>query len=684
MATLLKIHPLRETQNFCSKPMTDSMDDAGTMNGPFRATQRWNSIIKHLQDSVDTKPHKNKAKRYEGCFTGANAVDVLLPYLQQSGFERDISRENAVKLCQLLLEQSIFDDVLSQSQQSINTKPVFQDNNASYYRIGSEQRARSNSHFDHQLSQMSRSQTEKRSIDHDILKSSPFDRRKKLRSSFGVGKSKMEHRCDENDGATGFAGLFDRKKRKRASFGLGKLKTDGLPRMTEGNPSDTPLEKKKRKRNSFGLGKLKPEGSYNISGSLENIPRSGDKLRASFRLSRQKFEPKCGDLDSQGSLPERKKSRRSIGSFRLGKRTEVKNKDVETASVTSESSQVDTKSTSSRSSDVNIYCDRASVRLTRSKTSSRDDIDLNQIWKESTVQRLLQLVDLPLLEDILSCTEKFEARNDIGESLANGNTIKDDTTGSDPWFSSAIACLHSHPEGASIAASFLSSTNSQSQSSVHARKLLLFQTLTNHYAGRKHHLIPADLHEVLSAILGSLARGKTTRAIELTQVMMLIVGKKERDELKRLLGFMSAASTKNAVKLSYETDNRITLITTFTSLIIPSQVVTPVQEKNLVSFMVDCNDRIFKIPQLVEEAAKIRIARLKAGLKDISLETYCQRVTPQQYQLQCTTGTNIALHDLTNSIIDDIKTSLKDKKQHLQDMRKHHFTVYDKHFSHML
>ena len=33
-------------------------------------------------------------------------------------------------------------------------------------------------------------------------------------------------------------------------------------RMTEGNPSDTPLEKKKRKRNSFGLGKLKPEGRW--------------------------------------------------------------------------------------------------------------------------------------------------------------------------------------------------------------------------------------------------------------------------------------------------------------------------------------------------------------------------------------------------------------------------------------
>ena len=71
------------------------------MNGPFRATQRWNNIIKHLQDNVQAGPHKTKAKRYEGCFSGAEAVDVLLPYLQQGGFERDISRENAVKLCQV-------------------------------------------------------------------------------------------------------------------------------------------------------------------------------------------------------------------------------------------------------------------------------------------------------------------------------------------------------------------------------------------------------------------------------------------------------------------------------------------------------------------------------------------------------------------------------------------------------
>ena len=33
---------------------------------------------------------------------------------------------------------------------------------------------------------------------------------------------------------------------------------------------------------------------------------------------------------------------------------------------------------------------------------------MNEIWKESTVQRLLELVDIPLLEDILTCLDNFE------------------------------------------------------------------------------------------------------------------------------------------------------------------------------------------------------------------------------------------------------------------------------------
>ncbi|XP_038047024.1 DEP domain-containing protein 7-like [Patiria miniata] len=671
MATLLKVHPLRETHSWLPKSASEFGDESGAMNGPFRATQRWNSIIKHLQNNVSVKPHKTKTKRYEGCFAGADAVDVLLPYLQQSGFERDISRENAVKLCQLLLEQNIFEDVLTISQPPLNTKPTFQDTSTQFYRFVRDVNKTHRS--SQRLSDTARYQAEKRSAVDEGQSYPHFDRKKKLRHSFGAGKSKNDHRCDENDGGSGFTNLFERKKKKRSSFGLGKLKAEVLSRKDEGNHLDTPVEKKKRKRNSFGLGRLKTENSYNISGSVESIPQSGDKRRASFRLGKHKIE--SNDAGSQESLsqPEYKKSRRSIGSFRIGKRPETRNKDLETASITSEvSQQSETKSTSSGKSSQSNDCDVRSVQSVSTRDRLKAELDVNEIWKESTIQRLLELVDIPMLEDILSCTENFVVPSfSSGSAIKRGNSNHQEAT-RDQWLSSALACLRSHRDSSTITDSFLSANNSQSQSAVHARKLLLFQTLSNHITERRRPLVPPELQEILMAILGSIARGKTSRAIELAQLVLVMLEAKDRDELQKLLRFMASASSKTAVKLSYEIDNRITVITSFTPAIIPGKIVSPVQAKNLVAFMMDCMDRICKVPHLVAETAQRRIARLKAGHRDISRDSCCIRVTPQQYHQQRTLGTDAALRELTNAIIDDVKIPLKDKRQHLHDLKKHH------------
>ncbi|XP_022111977.1 DEP domain-containing protein 7-like isoform X2 [Acanthaster planci] len=683
MATLLKINPLREAHNLL--PKSELGDESGAMNGPFRATQRWNSIIKHLQDNVSIKPHKTKTKRLEGCFAGAEAVDVLLPYLQQSGFERDISRENAIKLCQLLLEQSIIEDVLATSQPPLNTKPAFQDNSTHFYRFVKDT---NKSHRSSQrLSDTARYRAEKRSAEDDGQSCPHFDRKKKLRHSFGAGKSRNENRCDENDGTSSFAILFDRKKKKRSSFGFGKLKAEALSRVDEGNHLDTPAEKKKRKRNSFGLGRLKTENSYNISGSCESIPQSGDKRRASFRLGKHKLESKSGSVGSQESLsqPEHKKSRRSLGSFRLGKRAEPRNKDIETASITSEmSQQSETKSMSSGKSNQSGDTDLESVQSLTSLDSLKAEFDVNEIWKESTIQRLLELVDIPMLEDILFCTENFTVPSySSGSVTKRGNSNRQQTT-RDQWLSSALACLHSHPDSSTITDSFLSANNSQSQSAVHARKLLLFQTLTNHIGERRRPLMPTEFQDILMAVLGSIARGKTSRAIELAQLAFTMLGAGEREELQNLLHFMASASSKTAVRLSYEIDNRVTVITSFTPAIIPSRIVSPIQAKNLVAFMMDCVDRVCEMPPLVAQRAERRISRLKAGQRDVSQESSCVRVTPQQYHQQRTAGTDAALRDLTNAVIDDVKIPLRDKKQHLQDLKKHHPAVYDKNFADML
>lgn len=67
--------------------------------GPFRATQIWNEVIGHLKDNVELKKRRYMLKNYEGCFTGTDAVDVVLHYLlkDQDTFS-NLSREKAVKV----------------------------------------------------------------------------------------------------------------------------------------------------------------------------------------------------------------------------------------------------------------------------------------------------------------------------------------------------------------------------------------------------------------------------------------------------------------------------------------------------------------------------------------------------------------------------------------------------------
>lgn len=70
------------------------------LSGPFRATQIWNEIIDHLKSRVELKRRRMKMKTYENCFTGQDAVDVVLTYLlsEKNTFSSDLSRDKAIKV----------------------------------------------------------------------------------------------------------------------------------------------------------------------------------------------------------------------------------------------------------------------------------------------------------------------------------------------------------------------------------------------------------------------------------------------------------------------------------------------------------------------------------------------------------------------------------------------------------
>ncbi|XP_014649988.1 PREDICTED: DEP domain-containing protein 4-like [Ceratotherium simum simum] len=114
---------------FCRKRRTGC-------SGPFQATQLWDGIIHSLQTQVEIKRRRHHLRTYKDCFTGSDAVDVVLSHLMQNMrlSSNDISRLKGVRLCQVLMNHKVFEPVgmkLFKSEKELE----FEDSNNSLYRF---------------------------------------------------------------------------------------------------------------------------------------------------------------------------------------------------------------------------------------------------------------------------------------------------------------------------------------------------------------------------------------------------------------------------------------------------------------------------------------------------------------------------------------------------------------------
>ncbi|XP_057281478.1 DEP domain-containing protein 4 isoform X2 [Pezoporus wallicus] len=107
-------------------------------DGPFQATQLWNSIIHALHSQVEIKRRRQHLRTYKNCFTGSNAVDVVLSHLMQSMYLscNDISRLKGVRVCQALMDHKVFEPVGAKLYLFKNEKETeFEDTNTSLYKF---------------------------------------------------------------------------------------------------------------------------------------------------------------------------------------------------------------------------------------------------------------------------------------------------------------------------------------------------------------------------------------------------------------------------------------------------------------------------------------------------------------------------------------------------------------------
>ena len=86
------------------------------LQGPWRATRLWNSIIRTFRAEMPLKKHKKNMRTYENCFSSTEAVDFLHKHLQKNpNFGTEVSKEQTVQLLKKLYRAGIIENVREDS-----------------------------------------------------------------------------------------------------------------------------------------------------------------------------------------------------------------------------------------------------------------------------------------------------------------------------------------------------------------------------------------------------------------------------------------------------------------------------------------------------------------------------------------------------------------------------------------
>ncbi|KAM6419361.1 DEP domain-containing protein 4 isoform 2-T2 [Pluvialis apricaria] len=310
---------------------------------------------------------------------------------------------------------------------------------------------------------------------------------------------------------------------------------------------------------------------------------------------------------------------------------------------------------------------------------------IEDVWKQQTLLRLLQLIDVPLLEDILVSSVKTKP-DCFGkeEDLIISNTFLDrEVTCSlnlpelDKWLYAAIECLEYFPDQFIVMVSQQLPQSTNEPSSLNTCKKILFDIIIKYYSQKKDSLLPTQDLAIHSGIVELIEKGKTDQALEASQLYLKLLAPNIREELHRLLTFVAIASESEGYKLQKQFDNRSVIIKTCTKFILQNKTLSKPQAELLTQFLMDNHSELFKTPLTLLELTSRRLQSLLEGQDpDINSGfTFCQRVTAKEYEDQ-KQQTNQYLLALVQEMDNDPTIPLKQKKKLIKEFRKYHSLIY--------
>ncbi|NXI96003.1 DEPD7 protein, partial [Psophia crepitans] len=297
---------------------------------------------------------------------------------------------------------------------------------------------------------------------------------------------------------------------------------------------------------------------------------------------------------------------------------------------------------------------------------------IEDVWKQQTLLRLLQLIDVPLLEDILVSSVKTKP-DCFGkeEDLIISNTFLDrEVTCSlnlpelDKWLYAAVECLEYFPDQFIVMVSQQLPQSTNKPTSLNTYKKILFDIIIKYYSQKKDSLLATQDLDFHLGIIELIEKGKTDQALEASQLYLKLLAPNIREELHRLLTFITIASESEGYKLQKQFDNRSVIIKTCTKFILQNKTLSKPQAELLTQFLMDNHSELFKTPLTLLELTSRRLESLLEG-QDPDVDsgfTFCQRVTTKEYDDQ-KQQTNQYLLALVQEMDSDSTIPLKQKKK---------------------
>uniref|UniRef100_A0A3P8SDZ2 DEP domain-containing protein 7 n=1 Tax=Amphiprion percula TaxID=161767 RepID=A0A3P8SDZ2_AMPPE len=313
------------------------------------------------------------------------------------------------------------------------------------------------------------------------------------------------------------------------------------------------------------------------------------------------------------------------------------------------------------------------------------------VWQEQTLLRLLTLVDLPLLDGVLHCSSSSPSSNRLLHSnpdlIYSSNHLDRRILRAfrdaqdDEFLRSALDCLDFLPDQPVVELSreLPQCFPPDEETSC---KLLLYETLVKHYSNtNRPPLLPDNMTDVYSTIIDLLVNAKLGKALEALQLCLKLLPIGCRDELRRLLTFMSLAADPQEIKVDKEMENRLAVKKSFSRAILHSKAFSKEKEDLMVVFMLSNIKEIFKIPGALHKEVSDKLAVLVQGKQpDITGSTFCLQVPSRTEAESMKKTTNQELWILLNNIHLDSKISAKKKKRLLRQFSQSHPEIFNQYF----